>query len=187
MRKNILKAALLCLTLPVTVRPASLFAQDHVPLLVAPVARETSAPLAGLPEVIPPKADAATSPGGAVQPEPIESVHEKSRMESTMQVPHQFWDRENTVLFATVGAAATADFFTTRANLASGGKELNPVTRVFAGSTPALATNFALETMGVIGVSYLFHRTGHHSLERMTSFVNIGFSTAAVGYGLTHR
>src|ERR1700685_3476771 len=41
---------------------------------------------------------------------------------------HHFWDRENSVLFAAVGASATADFFVTRANLASGGRELNPVT-----------------------------------------------------------
>jgi hypothetical protein len=101
--------------------------------------------------------------------------------------PHRFWDRENSVLFAGVAAAATADFFTTHANLASGGRELNPVTRVLSGSTAGLAANFGLETAGVIGVSYLFHKTGHHTLERMTSFVNIGSSAVAVGYGLTHR
>jgi len=101
--------------------------------------------------------------------------------------PHRFWDRENSLLFASAGAAAAADFCVTRANLASGGKELNPLTRVFAGSTPALATNFALETAGVVGVSYIFHKTGHHQLERLTSFVNIGASATAVGYSLAHR
>lgn len=100
---------------------------------------------------------------------------------------HRFWDRENSILFAAVGATATADFFTTRANLASGGKELNPVTRIFSGSTAGLATNFGLETAGVIGVSYLFHKTGHHKLERITSLVDIGGSAGAVAYGLTHR
>jgi hypothetical protein len=101
--------------------------------------------------------------------------------------PHRFWDRENRALFAAVGALAAADFCTTRANLASGGRELNPVTRVFSGSTPGLATNFALETASTIGISYIFHKTGHHKLERMTSFVNIGTSAGAVAYGLTHR
>jgi len=101
--------------------------------------------------------------------------------------PHRFWDRENRILFAATGALAAADFCTTRANLASGGKELNPVTRVFAGSTPALATNFALETAGVMGISYVFHKTGHHRLERLTSFVDIGGSVAAVSYSLAHR
>lgn len=82
---------------------------------------------------------------------------------------------------------ATADFFVTRSNLVNGGKELNPVTRIFAGSTPALACNFALEEAGVIGVSYMFHKTGHHKLERMTSLVNISASAGAVAYSASHH
>jgi hypothetical protein len=100
---------------------------------------------------------------------------------------HHFWDRENTVLFAATGAMATADFFATHANLANGGRELDPLARPFTGSTPLLATNFAMETAGVIGVSYLFHKTGHHTLERVTSFVNIGGSAAAVAYDRIHH
>lgn len=100
---------------------------------------------------------------------------------------HRFWDRENSILFAAAGAAATADFFTTRANLASGGRELNPVTRVLSGSTPGLAANFVLETSGVMAISYMFHKTGHHTLERLTSVVNIGASAGAVAYGQAHR
>src|SRR5579872_610989 len=100
---------------------------------------------------------------------------------------HSFWDRENRVLFAATGTMATADFYVTHANLASGGRELNPMTRLFAGSTPMLASNFALETAGVIGVSYLFHRTGHHHLERLTSILNTSASSGAVMYDLTHR
>lgn len=100
---------------------------------------------------------------------------------------HPFWDRENRVLFTAVGALAAADFCTTRANLASGGRELNPVTLVFSGSTPGLATNFALETASTIGISYMLHKTGHHRLERITSFVNIGTSAGAVAYGLPDR
>jgi hypothetical protein len=101
--------------------------------------------------------------------------------------PHRFWDRENAVLFSAVGGMAAADFYVTHANLASGGKELNPVTRVFAGSTPALATNFALETSGVIALGYLFHKTGHHNLERATSYISLGSSSTAVAYDLAHR
>jgi len=100
---------------------------------------------------------------------------------------HRFWDRENSTLFAVSAGWATADFFVTRSNLASGGRELNPVARVFAGSTPGLAANFALETGGVMGISYFFHKTRHHKLERMTSYVNISASVGAVAYGLTHR
>ena len=106
---------------------------------------------------------------------------------SSESASHRFWDLENSTLFALNAGAAAADFSVTRANLASGGQELNPVTRIMTGSTPALAANFALETGGVIGVSYLFHRTGHHKLERATSLVNFSGSIAAVVYGATHR
>lgn len=106
---------------------------------------------------------------------------------STRAAVHPFWDRENRLLFAAVGAAATSDFVVTHANLAGGGRELNPITRVFAGSTPALASNFALQTACVIGVSYMFHKTGHHKLERITSLVDFSASSTAVIYDLAHR
>jgi hypothetical protein len=79
------------------------------------------------------------------------------------------------------------DFAVTRANLQSGGRELNPFTHVFGSSTTGLAVNFAGETAGVIGISYFLHKTGHHKLERIVSMVNIGASAAAVTYGLGHR
>jgi hypothetical protein len=100
---------------------------------------------------------------------------------------HRFWDRENMILFAAVGGMAGADFYVTHGNLASGGRELNPVTRILSGSTAGLATNFALESGGIIAVSYLFHKTGHHRLERLTSVVNVASSAGAVTYGFTHR
>ena len=141
---------------------------DHLPSAPAPVNEASTTVLAVVPPAIAP----------AIAPV---NVHPKETSR------HSFWDRENRLLFSAVGALAAADFYSTRANLASGGKELNPVTRVFAGSTPALAVNFALETGGVMAASYLFHKTGHHRLERITSFVSLGSSAAAVGYDLTHR
>lgn len=100
---------------------------------------------------------------------------------------HKFWDKENRILFATNAVLAGADFAVTRSNLQNGGQELNPVVRLFGTSTPGLAANFAGETLGVMTASYLFHKTGHHKLERALAFVNIGASTGAVTYGLTHR
>jgi hypothetical protein len=100
---------------------------------------------------------------------------------------HRFWDRENSLLFATSAAFSAADFVVTRDNLRAGGQELNPVTRVFCGSTAGLAVNFAGETVGVVGLSYLFHKTGHHRLERAVSMLNIGASASAVTFDLAHR
>src|SRR5579885_1164649 len=92
--------------------------------------------------------------------EPIERTVTAPVVLPEAPATHRFWDRQNTMLFVAVAGMGAADFATTRSNLASGGKELNPVTRIFAGSTPALAANFAGETAGVIGLSYFFHKTG---------------------------
>jgi hypothetical protein len=90
-------------------------------------------------------------------------------------VEHRFWDRENSFLFATNAAFSAADFV------------INPVTGLFAGSTAGLVVNFAGEAAGVVGLSYMLHRTGHHRLERLVSVVNIGSSAAAVSFDLAHR
>lgn len=121
--------------------------------------------------------------------QPVAPIHSSSFVHGAEPAgrEHRFWDRGNTLLFAAVGGTAAADFCVTRSNLAHGGRELNPVTGVFAGSSTGLAVNFVGETAGSIVISYLFHKTGHHKLERMTSFINIGASAGAVGYGLSHR
>jgi len=106
---------------------------------------------------------------------------------TSMAGEHRFWDKKNVALFAASAALSAADFTVTRANLQSGGRELNPVVRVFGRSTAGLAANFIGETTGGIGLSYFFHKTGHHKLERIVSLVNITTSTGAVSYGLTHR
>ena len=100
---------------------------------------------------------------------------------------HRFWDRENSFLFAANAAFSTADFIVTRNNLRNGGQELNPVTRVFAGSTAGLAVNFAGETAGVVALSYVFHKTGHHKLERAISVLNLGSSATAVTFDVMRR
>jgi hypothetical protein len=100
---------------------------------------------------------------------------------------HKFWDKKNCALFVTAAALNGADFAVTRANLQSGGRELNPVVRMFGRSAPGLAVNFVGETVGVVSLSYFFHKTGHHKLERVVSMLNIASSAGAVSYGLTHR
>jgi hypothetical protein len=104
-----------------------------------------------------------------------------------VSVEHKFWDKQNRVLFIAAAASNGADFAVTRANLQSGGQELNPVVRMFGRSTPGLAMNFIGETAGVISLSYFFHKTGHHKMERLVSVINIGSSAGAVGFGLAHR
>ena len=130
------------------------------------------------------------APAPVIQPKSAEAaaVIPTHRVE-TPQIgdQHKFWDRENSVLFIASAALNGADFAATRANLQSGGQELNPVVRIFGRSSAGLAVNFAGETVGVVGLSYFFHKTGHHKLERAVSLVNIGSSAGAVSYDVAHR
>lgn len=123
-------------------------------------------------------------------PTPVPAMEHTSAFVSMPQPTaseHKFWDRENKVLFFAAAALNGADFAITRSNLQSGGRELNPVVRIFGRSTPGLAVNFIGETAGVVSVSYFFHKTGHHKLERWVPMVNISSSASAVGYDLAHR
>jgi hypothetical protein len=99
---------------------------------------------------------------------------------------YRFWDRENRILFIAVAGLSTADFAATYFNVNNGGKEFNPVTRLLSRSTAGLGFNFAGETVAVIGLSYIFHKTGHHKLERIASIADIGTSAAAISYDRTH-
>jgi len=130
---------------------------------------------------------AQENPSAKYKVDPVEFSSSVSAGLPETPASHKFWDKENTALFAAVAAFSTADFVVTRDNLSHGGRELNPLTRPFSGSTAGLAANFAGETAGVVGVSYFFHKTGHHKLERLTPLLNFGASAFAVGYGLAHR
>jgi hypothetical protein len=119
------------------------------------------------------------------EPAPVVQATPSTLPEAPVQ--HRFLDRENSLLFATSAAFSAADFVVTRDNLRSGGRELNPITSWFTGSTAGLAVNFAGETAGVVGLSYLCHKTGHHKMERAVSMLNIGASAGAVSFDLAHR
>jgi hypothetical protein len=117
----------------------------------------------------------------------VESVRSADSFLPAAPSQHKFLDGKNRLLFSTVAIFSAGDFAVTHMNLANGGRELNPLVRPFTGSTPALAANFAGQTAGVIAVSYLLHKTGHHRLERMAPAINIASSAFAVAYGLSHR
>ena len=125
---------------------------------------------------------AADAPSPAVEP-----ASQISSLPLGASIPHKFWDKQNFFLFGALTALDGTDFAVTRSNLQSGGRELNPIVRIFGRSTPGLAANFAGETAAVVGLSYFFHKTGHHKMERIVSVVNIASSTGAVTYGLAHR
>ena len=99
----------------------------------------------------------------------------KNRTTQRMQ-DHRFWDKKNAWLFAGVGAARTFDYFSTL-NLRRRGDVEILITNDVVDNHAAFA---AVEAAGVgvsIGASYLFHRYGHHKLERWTSVVHFGLAT----------
>ena len=89
---------------------------------------------------------------------------------------HRFWDKENDWLFAGVGAARTFDYFSTL-NLRRRGDQEILVTNDLVDNHAAFAVVEAVGTGVSIGASYLFHRYGHHKLERWTSVVHFGLAT----------
>jgi hypothetical protein len=85
---------------------------------------------------------------------------------------HRFWDRENVELFAGVAAARVSDYTSSRDFR---GKQINErlLSNDLIDNRPLFA---AVEAAGVavsIGAAYLFHRTGHHKLERWVSIIHI--------------
>jgi hypothetical protein len=89
---------------------------------------------------------------------------------------HRFWDRENDWLFVGVGASRTLDYFSTL-NMRSRGRQEIFLTNDVVDNHAAFAAIEASATGVSIGASYLFHRYGHHKLERWTSITHIGLTT----------
>ena len=104
------------------------------------------------------------------------------------EAPHKFWDRKNKTLFLVHAGVETTDFAITHHNLAGGGRETNPLGKSLCESgTAGQAAFFGMRTAGALGISYLFHRTNHHRLERATTMFMISDSAYGVGYSFAHR
>jgi len=90
---------------------------------------------------------------------------------------HRFWDKRNAWLFAGVGASRALDYSSTL-NLRRRGDNEILLTNDLVDNHAAFAVVEAAGTAVSIGASYLFHRSGHHKLERWTSIVHIGVATS---------
>ena len=90
---------------------------------------------------------------------------------------HRFWDKKNAWLFAGVGASRALDYSSTLNMRRRGDNEIL-LTNDLVGNHAAFAVVEAAGTAVSIGASYLFHRSGHHKLERWTSIVHIGAATS---------
>jgi hypothetical protein len=112
----------------------------------------------------------APSPAPVVVP-PAGDSHAKEQTQE-----HRFWDKQNDWWFAGVGAARTFDYFSTL-NLRRRGDNEVLLTNDIVDNHAAFAAIEVAGTGASIGASYLFHRYGHHKLERWTSYLHFGLTT----------
>jgi hypothetical protein len=92
-----------------------------------------------------------------------------------------FLDRPARIRFSILAGLIAADGITTQHVLNSGGREVNPLARPFV--THGAAGQLAASSLGYafgVGTSYLFHRTGHHKMERIFENLAIGVEVGCV-------
>jgi hypothetical protein len=95
---------------------------------------------------------------------------------------HRFWDRENVLVFSGVAVFRGLDYASTRNMQARGRQEILLPDDVVNNSA-GFASLEAASTAASVGVSYIFHRTHHHKLERWISITHIGVT----GFGVARN
>lgn len=100
---------------------------------------------------------------------------------TTPQEPgtHDFWDKRNLAIFASVAAARTMDPISTWQFRRHGLNE-GELTNAFVDNKPLFATYSASLLVGQISLSYMFHRLGWHKLERFSAMAHTAATTEAV-------
>jgi len=95
---------------------------------------------------------------------------------------HRFWDGKNILLFSGVAAFRGLDYASTR-NFERRGRQEVLLPDDVVNNSAGFAS---LEVAGAatsVGISYIFHRTGHHKLERWVSIGHIGVT----GFGVARN
>jgi hypothetical protein len=101
---------------------------------------------------------------------------EQSSKTTILPIENRFWDKENDLLFAGVAASRALDYLSTL-NMRRRGRQEIFLTNDAVDNHAGFAAIEAAATGVSIGASYIFHRYGHHKLERWTSIVHIGLAT----------
>jgi hypothetical protein len=114
---------------------------------------------------------AGAEEGSALPSTPVPAVPE-----------HRFWDRKNILLFSGIGAFRGLDYASTR-NMQARGREEILLPDDVVNNSAGFASLEAAATAASVGISYIFHRTGHHKLERWLSIGHIGVT----GFGVARN
>jgi hypothetical protein len=85
---------------------------------------------------------------------------------------HRFWDSENVLLFSGIAVFRALDFASTKNFLARGRTEVL-IPDDIVNNNAGFASLEVAATATSIGISYVFHRTGHHKMERWLSIVHL--------------
>ena len=113
-------------------------------------------------------ADAPSATVPATASAPVIAQPKAKRAAAT----HPFWDRENALLFSGVAMFRVLDFASTKNFLARGRTEVL-IPDDIVNNNAGFAGLEAAATATSIGISYVFHRTGHHKMERWVSIVHM--------------
>lgn len=99
---------------------------------------------------------------------------------------HAFWDRTNLLLFSGVAVFRGMDYASTR-NFQARGRGEVLLAQDVVNNSAAFASVEAAGVATSVGISYLFHRTGHHKLERWVSIGHISVAAVGVGWNYSLR
>jgi hypothetical protein len=125
-------------------------------------------------------ADAPTSSSGSEPALPLRSrpMMYVAVVANPPAKQHTFWDRTNVGLYSGIAIMRTLDY-TSSINMQKRGREeiLLPDDVVFNRAGFAALEAAAVATS--VGISYVFHKTGHHKLERWLSIGHI----SVTGFG----
>jgi hypothetical protein len=97
---------------------------------------------------------------------------------------HRFFDRQNKVAFASLGALVAVDAVMTQRLTNSGvAHEANPLWRpLVKQGWPGEMAASALGYSAALGMAYTFHKTGHHKMERWANWVTVAVEAGNVGH-----
>ena len=110
------------------------------------------------------------------------------KLPSAPVAQHRFWDRTNVLLFSGVTVFRGLDYASTR-NFQARGRDEILVPDDVVNNSAGFAGLEAAASATSVGISYIFHRTGHHKLERWLSIGHIGVTGFGVlrNYALKSR
>jgi hypothetical protein len=99
---------------------------------------------------------------------------------------HKFLDRQNTIAFTSLAGLIAVDAITTQ-RLTNDGRahEANPLWRpmVHQGWQGQMAAS-ALGFSAALGVGYMFHKTGHHKMERWANWLTVSMEAGVDAHNL---